>query len=281
VDLFTLFKIGVEEFKKNKIEFPKLEIEILISYLLGIERYKIYTEKIEVCKNFVNEFFKLVEKRKKGIPIQYITKKINFFDSEFKIEKGVFIPRPETEILVEKTIQIYKENFYPKKIKILDIGTGCGNIAICLAKNIENCYVVGTDISKKAIKLAKENAILNKVENKIEFRYSNIFSDIDGIFEIIVSNPPYVSEIEYEKLSKEVKNEPKKALIAGKDGLKIIKKILDNATHFIKKDGFLIMEIGKGQKEKIEKMVLKGIEIFDFLNDYSGIERVAIFKKLC
>jgi protein-(glutamine-N5) methyltransferase, release factor-specific len=280
VEILTLLKIGAEILKENKIESSQLEVEILLSFLLGIEGYKIYTEKIEVDKNFVNRFLKLIEKRKKGIPIQYITKKVNFFDSEFKIEKGVFIPRPETEILVEKTIQIYKENFYPKKVKILDIGTGCGNIAICLAKNIENCYVVGTDISKKAVKLAEENAILNNVENKVEFRYSNIFSDIDGIFEIIVSNPPYVSETEYEKLSKEVKNEPKKALIAGKDGLKIIKKILDDVSNFLKKNGFLIMEIGKGQKGKIERMNLKGIEISGFLDDYSGIKRVAIFKKL-
>jgi len=280
VEILTLLKIGAEILKENKIESSQLEVEILLSFLLGIERYKIYTEKIEVDKNFVNRFLKLIEKRKKGIPIQYITKKVNFFDSEFKIEKGVFIPRPETEILVEKTIQIYKENFYPKKVKIFDIGTGCGNIAICLAKNIENCYVVGTDISKKAVKLAEENAILNNVENKVEFRYSNIFSDIDGIFEIIVSNPPYVSETEYEKLSKEVKNEPKKALIAGKDGLKIIKKILYDVSNFLKKNGFLIMEIGKGQKGKIERMNLKGIEISGFLDDYSGIKRVAIFKKL-
>jgi release factor glutamine methyltransferase len=280
VEILTLLKIGAEILKENKIESSQLEVEILLSFLLGIEGYKIYTEKIEVDKNFVNRFLKLIEKRKKGIPIQYITKKVNFFDSEFKIEKGVFIPRPETEILVEKTIQIYKENFYPKKVKILDIGTGCGNMAICLAKNIENCYVVGTDISKKAVKLAEENAILNNVENKVEFRYSNIFSDIDGIFEIIVSNPPYVSETEYEKLSKEVKNEPKKALIAGKDGLKIIKKILDDVSNFLKKNGFLIMEIGKGQKGKIERMNLKGIEISGFLDDYSGIKRVAIFKKL-
>jgi release factor glutamine methyltransferase len=280
VEILTLLKIGAEILKENKIESSQLEVEILLSFLLGIERYKIYTEKIEVDKNFVNRFLKLIEKRKKGIPIQYITKKVNFFDSEFKIEKGVFIPRPETEILVEKTIQIYKENFYPKKVKIFDIGTGCGNIAICLAKNIENCYVVGTDISKKAVKLAEENAILNNVENKVEFRYSNIFSDIDGIFEIIVSNPPYVSETEYEKLSKEVKNEPKKALIAGKDGLKIIKKILDDVSNFLKKNGFLIMEIGKGQKGKIERMNLKGIEISGFLDDNSGIKRVAIFKKL-
>ena len=266
--------------RENKIEFSQFESEILLSFILGIERYKIYTEKIKVEKGLVNKFLKLIAKRIKGIPIQYIIKRVNFFDSEFKIEKGVFIPRPETELLVEKTIQIYKENFYPKKVKILDIGTGCGNIAICLAKNIENCDVVGTDMSKKAIKLAKENAILNNVASKVEFKYSNLFSNIDEIFEIIVSNPPYISEVEYKNLSKEVKNEPKKALIAGRDGLKIIKKILDNAVYFLRKNGFLIMEIGKGQKEMIEKMTLNGIEIFGFLNDYSGIKRVAIFKKL-
>jgi len=280
VEVIGLLKIGTEILKKNKIESPQLEVEILLSFLLGIDRYRIYTDKLKVDRSFVSKFFKLIEKRRKGFPIQYITKKVNFFDSEFKIEKGVFIPRPETELLVEKIIQIYMENFYPEKVKILDIGTGCGNIAICLAKNIKNCYIKGTDISKKALRLAEENAILNGVKGKVEFKYSNIFSNIDEIFDIIVSNPPYVSETEYKNLSKEVKNEPKKALIAGKDGLKIIKKILNKAFYFLRKNGFLILEIGKGQKEMIENMNLNGIEILDFLSDYSGIERIAIFKKL-
>mgnify|MGYP000661945667 CR=1 FL=1 len=280
MEVIGLLKIGTEILKKNKIESPQLEVEILLSFLLGIDRYRIYTDKLKVDRSFVSKFFKLIEKRRKGFPIQYITKKVNFFDSEFKIEKGVFIPRPETELLVEKIIQIYMENFYPEKVKILDIGTGCGNIAICLAKNIKNCYIKGTDISKKALRLAEENAILNGVKGKVEFKYSNIFSNIDEIFDIIVSNPPYVSETEYKNLSKEVKNEPKKALIAGKDGLKIIKKILNKAFYFLRKNGFLILEIGKGQKEMIENMNLNGIEILDFLSDYSGIERIAIFKKL-
>jgi len=280
VEVIDLLKIGTEILKKNKIESPQLEVEILLSFLLGIDRYRIYTDKLKVDRSFVSKFFKLIEKRRKGFPIQYITKKVNFFDSEFKIEKGVFIPRPETELLVEKIIQIYMENFYPEKVKILDIGTGCGNIAICLAKNIKNCYIKGTDISKKALRLAEENAILNGVKGKVEFKYSNIFSNIDEIFDIIVSNPPYVSETEYKNLSKEVKNEPKKALIAGKDGLKIIKKILNKAFYFLRKNGFLILEIGKGQKEMIENMSLNRIEILDFLSDYSGIERIAIFKKL-
>ncbi len=280
MEVIDLLKIGTEILKKNKIESPQLEVEILLSFLLGIDRYRIYTDKLKVDRSFVSKFFKLIEKRRKGFPIQYITKKVNFFDSEFKIEKGVFIPRPETELLVEKIIQIYMENFYPEKVKILDIGTGCGNIAICLAKNIKNCYIKGTDISKKALRLAEENAILNGVKGKVEFKYSNIFSNIDEIFDIIVSNPPYVSETEYKNLSKEVKNEPKKALIAGKDGLKIIKKILNKAFYFLRKNGFLILEIGKGQKEMIENMSLNRIEILDFLSDYSGIERIAIFKKL-
>jgi release factor glutamine methyltransferase len=279
VEILDLLKSGIKILKENKIEFPELEVEILLSFLLKIERYKIYTERIKVDKNFVNKFLKLIEKRKKGIPIQYITKEVYFFNTNFKIKSGIFIPRPETELLVERIIQIYKNYFHPKKVKILDIGTGCGNIAISLAKNIENCYVVGTDISKKSIKLAKENAILSNVEDKVKFKYSDCFSNIDEKYEIVVSNPPYVSENDYVNLQKEIKYEPKRALIGGEDGLKIIRKIIKNVSCFLKKKGFLVVEIGEGQKEIIEKMDLNGIEIFEFISDYSGIKRIAVFRK--
>lgn len=265
--------------KNFKIENPKKESEILISNLLGIENYKIYTEKIDVPWKIIEKYLKLIFERIKGIPVQYLTGKVYFFNCEFKIKKGIFIPRQETELLVEKAIKIYNENFYPKKVKILDIGTGCGNIAISLAKNIKNCYIIGTDISKKSLEISEENAILNGVNDKIKFKFSNLFSKIDEKFDIIVSNPPYVSEIDYKSLCKEVKNEPKRALIAGKDGLKFIKRIIERSGKFLKKKGFLIIEIGYNQFEMIKNFIPDGLNLISFDKDYSKYVRILTFKK--
>jgi release factor glutamine methyltransferase len=279
VDGLTAIKYAEKELKEKSIESPRLEAEIILSNLLGIERFKIYTEKIFINEKLFKKFLKLIEKRKKRIPLSYITKKIYFYNCEFKIENGVFIPRPETELLVEKTIQLYKNYFYPKKVKILDIGTGCGNISICLAKNIENCKVTGVDISKKSLYISYKNAILNKVEKKIKFIISNVFDKINEKFEIIVSNPPYVSKNEYENLEEEIKKEPKRALIGGIDGLKIIRKIISGSPVYLKKNGFLIIEIGFNQAPEIKKITPSNLEIFSIEKDFFSFDRIMVFKK--
>jgi release factor glutamine methyltransferase len=279
VDGLTAIKYAEKELKEKSIESPRLEAEIILSSLLGIERFKIYTEKIFINEKLFKKFLKLIEKRKKRIPLSYITKKIYFYNCEFKIENGVFIPRPETELLVEKTIQLYKNYFYPKKVKILDIGTGCGNISICLAKNIENCKVTGVDISKKSLYISYKNAILNKVEKKIKFIISNVFDKINEKFEIIVSNPPYVSKNEYENLEEEIKKEPKRALIGGIDGLKIIRKIISGSPVYLKKNGFLIIEIGFNQAPEIKKITPSNLEIFSIEKDFFSFDRIMVFKK--
>ncbi|MGB9678186.1 MAG: peptide chain release factor N(5)-glutamine methyltransferase, partial [Candidatus Ratteibacteria bacterium] len=280
VDALNLIKKAKEELQKVGIESGQIEGEILLSSLLGIERYKIYTEKIFISEKIQKKFFKLIERRKRRIPLAYITKKIYFYNCEFMIEKGIFIPRPETELLVEKAINIYKEYFYPKQIRILDIGIGCGNIAITIAKNVENCIVSGVDISKKCLKIAHKNAILNKVEKKTKFLLSNIFDKINEKFEIIVSNPPYVSKIEYEKLEEEIKKEPKRALIGGKDGVKIIKKILRGSVFHLKKNGFLIIETGYNQVLEIKKIIPQALKLFSIEKDLSSFERIVVFKKI-
>ena len=132
-----LLEITTERLKKNNIEDARLNAEILLSHVLGTEREKLYISDIEINREKESLFLKLIEKRGKRIPLQYLTGKVNFYGYLFWIKKGIFIPRPETEILVEETIKIYKNFFYPEKVNILDIGTGCGNIAIVLAKEIE------------------------------------------------------------------------------------------------------------------------------------------------
>ncbi|MCM8784763.1 MAG: peptide chain release factor N(5)-glutamine methyltransferase [Candidatus Omnitrophica bacterium] len=280
MDLRDLLKLTKDEFQKYNIDSPYLEAEIIISEVLKIERHKIYTENIKVSESKYKKIKELVEKRKRRVPLPYLIKKVYFYDCEFKIEKGVFIPRPETELLVEKTINIYRQYFYPEKVKILDIGTGTGNISITLAKNIENCEVIGVDISKKSLRIAYENSILNKVEKKVKFLFSDVFENIDDKFELIVSNPPYIKEDEYEKLAEEIKKEPKKGLVAGKDGLKIIKKIIEKVSYYLKKKGFLIIEIGYNQVKEIKKFIPKELCLFEIKKDFSFCDRIMVFKKI-
>lgn len=279
MDALTLLKRAKEKLQE-RIKSPYLEAEIILSHLLGIDRYKIYVENIIVPKEISKKFLRLIDKRSERIPLGYLIKKIYFYNCEFIIEKGVFIPRPETELVVEKIIDLYKKYFYPKKIKILDIGTGCGNIAIALAKNIDNCFVLGIDINKKSLEIAYKNANLNKVRKKLKFLFSNLFKNIKEEFEIIVSNPPYVSEREYKKLEEEVKKEPKRALIGGQDGLKVIRKILKESVFYLKKNGFLIIEIGYNQAEKIKKIIPPALQLFSIEKDFSSLERIMVFKKL-
>ncbi|MCS7179832.1 MAG: peptide chain release factor N(5)-glutamine methyltransferase [bacterium] len=280
MNLLTLLKEGTEILKKEKIENPHLEVELILSHLMRIERYKIYTDRIEIPTQTYKRFLKLLEKRKKRIPLAYILKKITFYDSDFIIKKGIFIPRPETELLINTTIKIYNKFLFPKKVKILDIGTGCGNISVILAKNIKNCFITSIDISKKAIEVAKKNAELNDVTKKIKFLISDVFSNIKDRFDVIVSNPPYISRHEYENLDREVKMEPKRALIAGKDGLKIIKKILFESDFYLKEKGFLIIEIGYNQLNEIKKIIPSHLSLILIEKDLSNFDRILVFKKL-
>ncbi|MCM8830543.1 MAG: peptide chain release factor N(5)-glutamine methyltransferase [Candidatus Omnitrophica bacterium] len=273
-----LVETGTNFLKENSIDQPRKNAEVLLSHILNKPIYYIYTEDISPSKKVVVAYNKLLIKRASGIPLQYLTKTVNFYGYSFFIKKGVFIPRPETEIIVEKIIEIYKRYFSPSYIKILDIGTGCGNIAISLAKEIQNCKVVATDISKKAIKIAGYNAELHKVKNRIKFLKTDIFPHQKKKFHIIVSNPPYIPRSEIPLLNIEVRKEPFRALSGGKDGLNIIKKIIKGSEEFLKDRGFLLLEIGDKQGEYIRK-IQTPLNLIEIEKDLAGIERVIIFQK--
>lgn len=277
--LKELLEAGSAFLRKRNVEEPLRNAEIILSHILKKPIYCIYTEDIPPSPGIIKLYNKLLIKRAGGVPLQYLIKQVNFYGYDFYIEKGVFIPRPETEILVEKTIEISRRRFsQSKRIKILDIGTGCGNIAIVLARKIKNCSIVATDASEKAIRISKYNAEIHRVKDKIKFLKANIFPSGKRRFHIIVSNPPYIPYSEISSLSREVQKEPLRALSGGVDGLSIIKKILRTSDMFLYNNGVLLMEIGYGQSETIRKMksklIFKTIE-----KDLSGIERIAIFCK--
>ncbi|MCM8778074.1 MAG: peptide chain release factor N(5)-glutamine methyltransferase [Candidatus Omnitrophica bacterium] len=273
-----LIEIGTNFLKENSIEEPRKNAEVLLSHILNKPLYYIYTADIYPSKKVIGTYNKLLIKRANGTPLQYLTKTVNFYGYNFFIERGVFIPRPETEMLVEKVIGIYKRYFSPACIKILDIGTGCGNIGITIAREIQNCKVVATDISKKAIKIASYNAQLHKVKGRMEFLKVNIFPPQKKKFHIIVSNPPYIPYSEKSYLDREVLREPFIALFAGNDGLNIIKKIIENSERFLQDRGFLLLEIGNKQGQYIKK-IGSSLELISVEKDLAGIERVVIFEK--
>ena len=211
-----------------------------------------------------------LKKLKEGWPVQYIVGNVNFYGITLKVNKNVLIPRFETETLVEKTIN-YVKKYLKQPIKILDLGTGSGAIAITLKKKLSS-FVDAVDISKEALEVAKENSIENNV--KINFIHSNMLEKIDKKYDLIISNPPYISyDEEVEEIVKN--NEPHIALYADNDGLEYYEKILKNAENYINKPGIIAFEIGMNQGKKIKKIASKYIKTDNIKieKDLSGKDR--------
>lgn len=213
-------------------------------------------------------------------PIQYVMGRTQFCGLDFLVSEDVLIPRPETEMLVDTVLEVIKgARRKGKGLSILDLGTGAGNIAITLTKSSENCKIIASDISEKALEVARKNAILNKISGRVEFIKSDLFNDIEGEFDIIVSNPPYVSRPEFNTLQKEVLMEPRIAIDGGEDGLDFYRKIISAAPRHIKDGGYLIFEIGYGQKTAITEILKDAsFDIFKMKKDFNRIDRVVVAR---
>jgi release factor glutamine methyltransferase len=228
---------------------------------------------------------KMIQKRIKKIPLQYITHYQEFMGMDFLVEKGVFIPRPETEILTEEVIQKLKNRKCSYHLKVADLGTGSGIIAISIAKFIENIIIYASDRSKKSLKIALKNAQKHNCAEKIIFLLGNLFAPYQNKIEnysldAIISNPPYINSNDLKLLPEEIKDhEPRRALDGGVDGLNYYRKIIKESPYFLKKVGFIALEVGMGQAKIVKELILKegnykpNIEIIE---DYSRIERVVI-----
>ncbi|TDT68047.1 release factor glutamine methyltransferase [Hypnocyclicus thermotrophus] len=275
-----IFNESIEYLKKYDIKNAKLEVELIFSHILKINRMLLslnFNKKIS--KENLDKIKILLKKRaKEKIPIQYLLGFEEFYGYKFIVNKNVLIPRPETELLVEECINLLKDITEPK---ILDIGCGSGAISITLAKELPNSKVIGIDISKEALIVAEENCILNNCEN-LKFIKSNIFENIKyKSFDLIVSNPPYIPNYEYKELQPEVKlHEPKLALVAENNGYYFYDKISSEARTHLKNGGLLAFEMGYNQSEKIKSFLkrdkYKNIKI---KNDYNNIPRMIFAKK--
>jgi release factor glutamine methyltransferase len=275
-----------EIFKNKGIINSERETEILLSYFLKMNRSDIYLNGDRKLKNIEKlQLEDMIKKRLKKIPLQYITKHQEFMGMDFLVGKGVLIPRPETEILVEEVIKKLKNYKYSDNIGVADLGTGSGVIAISIAKFINNITVYATDISKKSLQIALKNAQKHSCENKIIFLYGDLFEPFKNkiekfSLEAIISNPPYIDSCNFESLPPEVRdNEPKTALFGGTDGIDYYRKIIKKSPQYLKRNGFLALEVGVNQS-KIVKELLIGENNFnqeiEIIKDYLGIERVVI-----
>ncbi|MFH1655320.1 MAG: peptide chain release factor N(5)-glutamine methyltransferase [Candidatus Omnitrophota bacterium] len=261
------------------------EKELFLTALLGCKREDLYTNHYSLNKQQQDNLLSMKKRRKISEPIQYITGFTEFMGFHFKVDKRVLIPRQETEILVEQTAALIKSYSSDRKLNVLDLCTGSGNIAICLAKLTKGHKISASDISEEALDLAKENTRLNKVEEKINFLKSDLFAagfkEKVNFFDIIVCNPPYLTSSELDNSAIELSYEPRIALDAGNDGLLFYRKIIMRSPRYLKKNGLLIFEIGYNQLGKIKQIVgeSKEFSIEKIVKDYSGIDRVIFLKK--
>lgn len=261
---------------ENEIEDAGIISRLIIEHVFSIEKEKIilFYEK-ELDDISIKKYKSMLEKIVSGVPLQYLINKQEFMKLNFYVDENVLIPQPDTEILVEEIINQYKE----KKCKILDLCTGSGAIAISLAKYLEDVEIVASDISIKALQIAKLNAEKNLVHKKIRFIESDMFTKIDdNNFDIIVSNPPYIKTEVISKLDNQVKKEPYIALDGGQDGLKFYRIIINNSYKYLADNGKLFLEIGYDQKEDIMNLLNEN-SCYDNIyskKDLGGNDRIVI-----
>ena len=270
---------GNKILKSCKIINYNLDSQILLSKALNLSRERLLinlSNNLETA-NF-NKFKKLVLRRKKKEPIAYIFKNREFWKYNFKVNRGVLIPRPETEIIVNKTLKFISLN---ASKKILDIGTGSGCIMLSILKERPKCHGTAIDISKKALKVAINNAKMHHLQNKIKF----INNDIDKFnynkYDFILSNPPYINSIDIKRLDKDIiLYEPLVALQAGTDGLREIRKLIKKSRTLLKKNGKLIFEIGKNQLIHVIKLLNQNkFYINEVCKDLQSHPRVIVSTK--
>lgn len=260
---------------KDILEKNNNDLIIALIYLLNTTKNLLFLNKEETLDEKIENELKIInDKINEGYPLQYAIGKWNFYGLDLLVDKRALIPRYETEILVDLIINDNSNNK-----KILDIGTGSGAISLALSNNLKDSKIIGVDISKNAIDLANKNKIKLNINN-VEFKESDIFSNIDEKFDIIVSNPPYINKEDFQKLDKKLYYEPQNALYGGEDGLYFYKKIIKNAKNFLNKNGKIYLEIGYDQKDSISNLLeeygYKQIKSYKDFNDFDRIIKACI-----
>jgi release factor glutamine methyltransferase len=277
ITVLEVIKLSTEYLQKKGVEAPRANAEILLAEILKCKRLELYLSFDKpLAENEVQIYREAIRKRGLRIPLQYIVGNVEFYGLKLIVNESVLIPRPETELLVEKII---KESDKSVSLKILDIGVGSGNISLSILKNLPNTNIVAIDISERALEVAKQNAELNSLLDRIELKHFDIMKDdlsSLGKFDLIVSNPPYVSVNDFESLEPELKvHEPRIALTDNSNGISFYKNILEVSDQILNKPGKIYFELGMGQSMEVKNLFdQKGFSNITITKDYAGIDRI-------
>ena len=277
---------GASYLEEKGFEESRLTIEILLSHVLNFQRIQLYTSFDKPLNDKeLSSFKSLLQRRLLHEPLQYILGKTEFMGFEFLVDKRVLIPRPETEVLVEEAVRFANTHFAGQPVRILDIGSGSGCIAVSLAKMVERASVVAVDISPEAIEVAQVNAVHNGVEKKMSFALKDIFKttarDFSEPFEMVVSNPPYISKLNYAELQPEIREfEPVSATTDSADGLSFFRRIADLASSFLVPGGGIFVEYAYDQSAAVQKIFHDaGWSSIELIRDYDGNPRCLTARK--
>jgi release factor glutamine methyltransferase len=253
MEILKLINSGSLKLKNNNINSYRIDSEILLAKILNKKREELLINlDKKVSSKTIKNFNKLINRRSSKEPIAYILKEKEFWSKKFLVDKNTLIPRPETELLVEKIVNIYRN----KNIHILDIGTGTGCILLSILSELKNAIGIGVDISQKAILVANKNSLKHKLSGKAKFLRMSLTEIYGNKFDLIVSNPPYIKKKDIKNLEDDIKKfEPKLALDGGNDGLDLIKKVIYKSKRLLKLKGMLALEIGNEQYYKVSKIL--------------------------
>ncbi len=282
ITVLEAIKLSTEFLGQKGIESPRINAELLLADVIGCKRLDLYLAFDRPLADIeLNKYREWIKRRAGFEPLQYIIGTVEFYGLILKVNSSVLIPRPETELLVEKILKRLSD---VEKPNILDIGCGSGNIAIALANNLKNAQIITTDNSDQALILAKENSRYHNLTDRIKFVKHNILNDDIAkfpLFDLIVSNPPYVSKDSYSSLQKEIKDyEPREAVTDESDGLTYYRAISNKASGNLKKGGALFFEISQGQYDDVKSIMTKNnFTNIGVVKDYQNIERI-VFGEL-
>lgn len=275
--ILDALRAAAEILEKAGIDDPLADAEILTWHATGTDRLTAFLDNPEISPQTLAKIRRMTTRRAKGEPVQYIAGHVEFCGMRIAVGKGVLIPRPETELLVEEAVKTLNSCHPELSADILDLCTGSGCIALALAKEFPCAKVIGTDLSPKALRYARENTSTSGLGN-VTFRKGSLFGPIKRgeTFDLITANPPYIIRSEISELQREVKDwEPVNALDGGNDGLDFYREILGRAGRYIKPAGSLIMELGYGQAGTVSDIAIQnGFDVISITRDLAGIERV-------
>ena len=280
MNIQNAIKKGKMILSEKKIKTAELDSEILMSKAINKERkFIILNFNNEITKEHLNIFNNLINQRSKGKPIAYLLKKKEFWKNEFVVDRNVLIPRPDTEILVEQVLELTKNK---NKLNLLDVGVGSGCILLSILNEKKNFYGTGIDICGKSLSICRVNSHKLGLKKRVKLFKSNIDNFQYGKYDLIISNPPYIKKYDLKCLEKDIIGfEPKQALDGGIEGLSEIRKVISKSSELIKKNGFLILEIGFDQKNRVKQILQnKGFYIKKIVKDLSGHDRCIVSTKI-